>query len=400
MHKPVLTVATIALTAQAGLAQCDYATADALARAIVDDSLLISGASMRFEDPAIPGPSFEDFYGDYGRETVVPIASASKLLSAIVVMTCVERDGLDLDAPVSTYLPQFTGRKGTMTVRQMFSHTSGMPGNSPFCFDPTITLTQAVNLIALFTPLEADPGTDFCYSQVGMHIAGRVCEVVSGTDWDTLFAERVADPLGLTATDYDGLYDTTNPLIAGGAQSSLRDYARVIRMLVDGGAYRGTRILEQSSIDAMFTNETAGLPRRCTPDLGVDLDYGLGAWIDDRPDGTARVESPGAFAYTPWIELDASRTPLVGGVFMIEATLTPDIRSEIVAVQDAALAARLACTPCPADIDNDGRSTLFDFLAFQTAWALQTQAGDFNRDGVFDLFDFLEYSNAFDAGCR
>ena len=399
MHKPILAGVSVALAAQVGLAQCDYSTADALAQAIVDDGLLITGASMRFEDPLIPGPSFEDFYGDYGRETVVPIASATKLLSAIVVMTCVEQDGLDLDAPVSTYLPAFTGRKGTMTVRQMFSHTSGLPGDSPFCFDPTITLEQAVNRIAIFTPLQADPGTDFCYSQVGMHVAGRVCEVVSGTDWDTLFAQRVAGPLGMTATDYDGLYDTTNPLIAGGAQSSLRDYARVIRMLVDGGVYRGTRVLEQGSIDQMFTNLTQGLPVRCTPDAGAGLDYGLGVWVGEAPDGTKRVESPGAFAYTPWIELDASGAPVLGGVFMVEAALT-NLRDEIVAIQGAALDARSACTPCLADIDLDGRATLFDFLAFQTAWFLEAQAGDFNRDGVFDLFDFLEYSNAFDAGCR
>ena len=329
--------------------------------------------------------------------TAVPIASATKLLSAIVVMSCVEQEGLDLDAPVSTYLSQFTGRKGTMTVRQMFSHTSGMPGNSAFCFEPSITLEQAVNLIALFTPLEADPGTDFCYSQVGMHIAGRVCEVVSGKDWDTLFAERVANPLGLTSTDYDGLYETNNPLIAGGAQSSLRDYARVIRMLIEGGAYRGEHVIDQASIDQMFTNLTAGLPIRCIPDSAAGRNYGLGTWVTSRPDGTRRIESPGAFAYTPWIELDASGQPIIGGVFMVETLL--DITDEIVAIQDATLATRLVCSPCPADLDNDGSLTLFDFLAFQTAWDMQTQAGDFNRDGIYDLFDFLEYSNAFDAGC-
>ena len=91
-----------------------------------------------------------------------------------------------------------------------------MPGNSAFVFDPTITLQQAVTRIALFTSLQATPGTDFCYSPVGMHIAGRVCEVVSGPDWDTLFVDRVGDPLGLTDTDYHGPSDTTNPFLAGG----------------------------------------------------------------------------------------------------------------------------------------------------------------------------------------
>ena len=398
MTRTTVSLATLTLIAQAGLAQCDYSQAEALTAPIVEDQTLSTGASLRFEDPLLPGPSIESYFGDYSPSTVVPIASATKLLSALVVMSCVEQDGLDLDAPVSTYLPEFVGQKGTMTVRQMFSHTSGMPGNSAFVFDPTITLQQAVTRIALFTSLQATPGTDFCYSQVGMHIAGRVCEVVSGTDWDTLFVERVGDPLGLTDTDYDGLYETTNPLIAGGAQSSLEDYGRVMRMLVDGGVYRGTRVLEQSSIDLMYTDLTRGLPVRCTPASTAGLGYGLGVWVQDRPDGTKRIESPGAFAYTPWVEVDAGGQAILGGVFMIEDGLL-DLRDSIVAVQDATLNARLACSPCDADVDHDGQLTLFDFLAFQAAWAAQDSAGDFDRNGAFDVFDFLEFSNAFDAGC-
>lgn len=379
-------------------AQCDYAQADALADTVVATRPLLDGASLRLEDPLIPGTSLESFYGDYGPGTVVPIASASKLLSAIVVMTCVERDGLDLDAPVSTYLPEFFGTKGTMTVRQMFSHTSGLPSNSIFAFDPTITLEQAVSRIALFTPLEATPGTDFCYGQVSMHVAGRVCEVITGTDWDTLFEGRVATPLGLTSTNYDGLYVSDNPLIAGGAESSLSDYARVLRMLMNGGEYQGARIIQPASIELMFTDHTAGLPIRCTPSPDLERNYGLGCWVRGRPDGSRRIDSPGAFGYTPWIELDSTDLPLVSGVFMIEDAFS-DLSDEINAIQDAALVARLGCTPCAADLDFDGELTLFDFLAFQTAWDAQTQAGDFNADGVFDLFDFLAFSNAFDAGC-
>lgn len=394
-----ISVALAGLTlAPACWAQCDYDQANALAAAVVDARPLLDGASLRLEDPLIPGTSLESYYGDYGSGTVVPIASASKLLSAIVVMSCVEQDGLDLDAPVSTYLPEFLGTKGTMTVRQMFSHTSGLPSNSIFAFDPSITLAQAVSRIALFTPLEATPGTDFCYGQVSMHVAGRVCEVVTGLDWDTLFEERVATPLGLTSTNYDGLYETDNPLIAGGAESSLSDYARVLRMLMNGGEYQGASIIEPASIELMFTDHTAGLPIRCTPSPDLERNYGLGCWVRGRPDGSRRIDSPGAFGYTPWIELNGTGQPLLGGVFMIEDAFS-DLGDEINAIQDAALFARLGCTPCAADLDFDGELTLFDFLAFQTAWDAQTQAGDFNADGVFDLFDFLAFSNAFDAGC-
>ncbi|MEO1008585.1 MAG: serine hydrolase domain-containing protein [Planctomycetota bacterium] len=377
---------------------CDYAATDAAARAIVDARPLIAGGGLRLEDPLLPGPSLESFYGGYDASTAIPIASATKLLSAIVVMTCVERDGLDLDEPVATYLPEFVGLKGTMTVRQMFSHTSGLPGQSPFVGATDITLAEAVRRIAAETPLEAMPGTRFCYGGVSMHVAGRVCEVVSGTDWDTLFAERVAIPLGMTATDYDGLAVTTNPRIAGGAQSSLRDYARVIRMLVDGGVYRGTRILERASIDAMFADQTADFPFACTPPSVGDRRYGLGVWVLDRADGTAIVESPGAFGWTPWVELDTNGAPILGGVFMVQDSFAR-LAADIEGVQARALADRSACTPCAADLDADGRLTLFDFLAFQVAFAVGAQAGDYDRSGALDLFDFLAFSNDFALGC-
>ncbi|MEQ8845891.1 MAG: serine hydrolase domain-containing protein [Phycisphaerales bacterium] len=394
----ILTALTICSPTALGQV-CEYAAADAAAEDIVSSRVFVEGGGLRLEDPLLPGPSLESFYGTYDATTSIPIASATKLLSAVVVMTCVERDGLDLDAPVSTYLPEFTGLKGTITVRQMFSHTSGLPGQSPIIGLTDITLEEAVRRIADEVPLAADPGTRFCYGGVSMHVAGRVCEVVSGIDWDTLFAQRVAVPLGMTGTDYDGLAETTNPRIAGGAQSTLRDYARVVRMLVDGGVYRGERILEHASVDAMFTDQTADLPIVCAPPTVGDRRYGLGVWVLDRADGTSVIDSPGAFGWTPWVELDAAREPILGGVFMVEGSYAQQA-VETQAMQALALDARLACAPCAPDLDGDGVLTIFDFLRFQVLFAVGAQAGDYDRNGDLDVFDFLAFQNAFDAGCE
>ncbi|MEO1007979.1 MAG: GC-type dockerin domain-anchored protein [Planctomycetota bacterium] len=54
---------------------------------------------------------------------------------------------------------------------------------------------------------------------------------------------------------------------------------------------------------------------------------------------------------------------------------------------------------CPADIDADGELTLFDFLAFQTAFDAGEISADFDEDGELTLFDFLAFQTAFDAGC-
>ena len=59
------------------------------------------------------------------------------------------------------------------------------------------------------------------------------------------------------------------------------------------------------------------------------------------------------------------------------------------------------CDPggCPADLDGDGVLTIFDFLAFQTAFDNMEAVADFDGDGAFTIFDFLAFQTAFDAGC-
>ncbi|MGD1915336.1 MAG: right-handed parallel beta-helix repeat-containing protein [Phycisphaerales bacterium] len=57
------------------------------------------------------------------------------------------------------------------------------------------------------------------------------------------------------------------------------------------------------------------------------------------------------------------------------------------------------CDACPADLDGDGRLTLFDFLAFQTHFDAGDAAADFDGDGRLTFFDFLAFQTAFDAGC-
>ena len=55
--------------------------------------------------------------------------------------------------------------------------------------------------------------------------------------------------------------------------------------------------------------------------------------------------------------------------------------------------------PCRADFDGDGRLTIFDFLAFQNAFAAGERRADFDGDGQLTIFDFLAFQNEFAAGC-
>ena len=137
-----------------------------------------------------------------------------------------------------------------------------------------------------------------------------------------LFVERVAEPLGLTGTDYQGLGATSNPRIAGSADSrALSDYARVLEMLANEGDFRGTRVLSAQAVATMLADQTAGAALGYAPPaIGTFKGYGIGNWVelrdaeDDRP---LEFSSPGLFGTTPWINPEAG----VYGVFVIDDAL-------------------------------------------------------------------------------
>jgi CubicO group peptidase (beta-lactamase class C family) len=239
------------------------------------------------------------------------IASCSKWLSAAVIMSLVDDGKLSLDDTVGTYLPIFTQyHKGNITIRQLFSHTSGFPGNSPerYEFDRTMTLEQAVNAIAENTAMIHAPGEKFNYGGVSMHIAGRIAEVLTGKDWQSLFNEKICRPCDMTANYI--IMSFRNPMIAGGVRTSAVDYLHFLEMIVNKGVYKGKRVLSGSAVATMLQDQTNGAaientpypknPFSPTPDAAVR--YGIGNWIDVlSTDGKVlETSSPGAFGTHPW----------------------------------------------------------------------------------------------------
>ena len=101
---------------------CDFSVLDAPMQSLMQQAGLTGAAVLVGRRD---GVLYERYYGGYSATTVVPIASATKLLSAARITQLAARGSLSLDAPVSTVLPQFNGLKGQMTLRQMFSHTAG-----------------------------------------------------------------------------------------------------------------------------------------------------------------------------------------------------------------------------------------------------------------------------------
>ena len=181
-------------------------------------------------------------FGNQQVDTVLPIASSSKMPSAAVIMSMVDQGLLDLDKPVGSYLAgkiDWPQDKAAITLRMMLNHTSGLQPNAPCLVRPFLTLRECAQEIA-DTPLDFAPGTQFEYGGGGFQVAGYIAEAVSGQRWSDLFDQRIGKPLGLTTFNY-GV--GTNPQIAGSARSDLADYTKD-RADVPGG--RGLQLAEDT----------------------------------------------------------------------------------------------------------------------------------------------------------
>jgi CubicO group peptidase (beta-lactamase class C family) len=92
-------------------------------------------------------------FGALDADSVIPIASASKWLTSATLMTLVDEGTVSLDESIATYLPEFKGKKSAITVRQLLSHTHGLP-YADCIGDPTTTTASCTAAIAAL-PLSA-----------------------------------------------------------------------------------------------------------------------------------------------------------------------------------------------------------------------------------------------------
>ena len=245
--------------------------------------------------------------GTMTANTVIPIASASKWLTSATLMTFVDEGKLALDHPVASHLAGFSGAKSDITVRQLLSHRTGLP--SAVCEgDPGTTLARCVGEIAHGGDPTTPPGTAFAYRGVGFVIAGRLIERLSGTSFEEAFASRIARPLGMTRTRFDGTSrpHNRNPAPAASARSSVADYARFLAMLAHDGTVDGHTVLQPTSVAEIERDQVAGLDT--SGDGAVQITgiptYGLGVWRDivGADDTIEVVSGSGALGFYPWID--------------------------------------------------------------------------------------------------
>lgn len=263
-------------------------------------------------------------------DSVFDLASITKVYTAILVLQQVDAGRVNLAAPVVDYLPGFTGAgKAGVTVSMLLAHTGGLPVGAGATGQATDAARRAA---VLATPLTAGakPGTTFRYSSVGLMVLAQLVEKVTGLTLDEALRRGITEPLGLKETGFQPTRwlspaDQAARLVATDARSSrglLRgvvhddvanrfggvaghagifstaaDLAVIGQLLLDGGQYRGKRILTEATVRTALTNVNHGKPAIDADRPGRSADHGLGFELD-QPWFMGKLASPQTFGHT------------------------------------------------------------------------------------------------------
>ena len=307
---------------------------------------------------------YHQAFGSWALGRPARIDSSTKTLSGALMMSIAEtgEGGFSLDSRLSDFLIEYdTTELRDISIRQAFTHSSGMKGTSaaPFIFaSPFITLREAAQRIALKPLVNGPPGSTFAYGGLSMHAAGAAAEIATGKRYVDLLAERIATPLGMSNTQFV-VASQDNPRVAGGVESTATDYARFMDMLLNDGVDRatGTRVLAVDSVAEMLTRQTSDTQAVANSPLDNPR-YGIGVWLDQLVQAGPKVDvlAAGARGFHSWI--DESQ----GLVFTFATDLTSSGNVESLSSKMHA-AILLAITP--GDFNFDGQVDGDDFLHWQ-----------------------------------
>jgi CubicO group peptidase (beta-lactamase class C family) len=289
----------------------DFSSVTECVQSWVDCGLYPGAAVLVAKDDKV---IYERCFGNFTPDTQVLIASAGKWLAAATIMTLVDERKLSLEDHPSKWLPEFENDpKDQSALRQMLSHTSGYPPYQPKDkpVDQYQTLMESVEHIGPLPP-DYKPGERFDYGGLAMQVAGRMAEIAAGKDWETVFQERIAQPLRMTNTHFTPVNQSGghSPMLGGGARSTLRDYANFLSMIFNEGVFEGKQILSRQAIQEMQADQVRGAfvktnefveHVRGAEHPGI---YGLGEWREelDGRGNAVLISSPSWAGAYPWID--------------------------------------------------------------------------------------------------
>lgn len=257
--------------------------------------------------------------------SVFAIASMTKPITAAAVMILQDEGKLDLDDPVSKYIPSFKtttlvgGKSPTreVTIRDCLRHTNGLVSDQ----QNVGSLENTAEVLAK-SELVFEPGSKWQYGP-GLSVAGRVVEVASGKPFDQFLKEKIFQPLEMAETSFHPseeqlsrlakLYQPSqdkldlvpgshwllevspdkSPNPSGGLYSTASDLVRFYQMVLNGGVLGDKRVLSESAVKEMTSIQTDELKTGFTDGNG----WGLGFCVVREPQGPTALLSPGSFGH-------------------------------------------------------------------------------------------------------
>jgi CubicO group peptidase (beta-lactamase class C family) len=296
-------------------------------------------------------------------ESIYDLASLTKVVgTTTAAMILFDEGKLNLDAPVRTYLPEFSGGlKDRVTVRHLLSHQSGLPPGRVL-WGKARSAEEARRLV-IETPLQSGcpPGKCFDYSDLGADVLGFLIEAVSGQSLDSFLQKRLFEPLQMQNTSFrppasaraniaptadvsrrgyplrGEVHDENAYLLGGvaghaGLFSTAADLGVFAQMMLNRGELNGKRIVAESTVDIFTTEQGHG--RALGWEVGAGI-HGAGSFLSNRAYGHT-----GFTGTSLWID--------------------PERRTFIVLLTNRVFAPRARR---PADVISDVRNDIADAVA-------------------------------------
>ena len=270
------------------------------------------------------------------------IASMTKPITAIGIMILQEERKLSVEDLVEKHLPEFRGQRivasrdgetltlkkpaRAITIRDLLTHTSGLPGGFPVGMADLYarrqhTLAEAV-LVSSQQPLDFEPGSKWSYCNAGIDTLGRIIEVVSGQSYEAFLTANIFKPLEMHDTcvfpseaqtaRIASLYDSEDgelivanrpivgpatgakhPIPAGGLYSTGADLAKLYQAMLSAGSLKTAKIISPESVLTMTKVQTGDLVCGFVPGMS----FGFGWAVVKEPKGVNVMVSPGTYGH-------------------------------------------------------------------------------------------------------
>ena len=199
-------------------------------------------------------------------QTIFRVNSMSKAFTGVACMQLVEAGKLSLNAPVSRYLDQLPDSWRALTIRQLLTHTSGLPEIS----DDNVRLVGDGTANGAWKtvqtlPMQFKAGTQFVYTQTNYVVLGKVIAKLTGEPFASFVQHRQFDPVGMKETSYGDSTDVTSHV------ASLYTYLRLVTT--------GTQTTGVEKSDVLHARFEA-LPEYIRPAAGIQTTSAdLAKWV-------------------------------------------------------------------------------------------------------------------------